>query len=336
MIAQLPLVALPLAAETVVDPADSVRLSGVLEQLADTHGPALRAGSAVRGGARLLENQARCPFKAFALHRLHIRPLEEAGMGLDPRQHGTLLHYALELFWNKTRTHQALMALGDEALDAQLQLAIDAALSKQFIADGLRELEQRRLLRLLREWLVECEQPRPPFEVVAFEASCEVERMGVCMKLQVDRIDKLDSGHTVVLDYKTGTANSRKSWSEDRIDSPQLPLYALTDDAIDGVCFAQVARHKQCFIGIASDAGLLKDVKSAAGDIEDWPGWRAHWRAALDSVAGEIRQGLAAVTPAKGACEYCDLTPLCRIENRSDDDDQNFVAGVAGVGDATS
>lgn len=333
VIAQLPLVALPLVAGGVVDPADSVRLSGVLEQLADTHGPALDAGSAVRGGARLLENQARCPFKAFALHRLHIRPLEEAGMGLDPRQHGTLLHYALELFWTKTRTHQALMELGNEALDAELQLAIDAALSTQFIADGLRELEQRRLLRLLREWLVECEKPRPPFEVVAFEASREVERMGICMKLQVDRIDKLDSGHTVVLDYKTGTANSRRSWSEDRIDSPQLPLYALTDDAIDGVCFAQVARHKHCFIGIASDVGLLKDVKSAAGDIEDWSAWRTHWRAALDSVAGEIRQGLAAVTPARGACDYCDLTPLCRIENRSDDDDQNFVAGV---GDATS
>jgi len=316
-------------------PALEVQQSGEFEQLHDSRGPALATGSVVRGGARLFENQARCPFKAFALHRLHVRPLEEAGMGLDARQHGTLLHVALELFWKKISTHDALMALDDAALDDELQSAITTALSQQTMPDALHDLEQRRLLRLLREWLIECEKPRAPFTVIEFETERAVERGGVAMNLQVDRIDLLDSGHTVVLDYKTGTSNSRKSWSEERIESPQLPLYALTDDAIDGVCFAQVARHKHRFLGVASEDSLLAGVKLVDGEFDDWSRWRAHWQESLDAIAEEIREGVASVTPAKSACDFCDLAALCRVENQTLDEDGSDTTDVADAGATT-
>ena len=300
------------------DPARSIWSAAKVDSTIDTHGPSLAPGTAVRGGARLLENQARCPFKAFALHRLQIKPLEEAGMGLDARQHGTLLHAALEAFWRELQSHEALCALNFEALDAAIFKALDGALDSLSLAGALRELERRRVHRLLHEWLTCCELPRPPFEVIEFEASREVERQGVRMTLQVDRIDRLDSGETLILDYKTGTANSIGSWSEDRIESPQLPLYALSDDSIDGVCFAQVARHKHRLLGVASDAELLPGVISSTDVFDQWSQWQAHWGRALDAVAVEVSEGLASVTPTAKACDYCELKPVCRIDQRAD------------------
>ena len=307
--------------DVLLNPANRVFNESVLESVADINGPPLMSGDVVRGGARLFENQARCPFKSFALHRLQIKPLEEAGLGLDARQHGTLLHLALEFFWKKLRSHAVLVAMDGGQLDAEINHAITQALDSQSLGSSLRRLELRRLNRLLHEWIELCEKPRKPFEAVEFEVSREVEQGGIRMNVQVDRVDKLESGHTVILDYKTGIANSIKSWHEARIDSPQLPLYALTDNSVEGVCFAQVARHKCKFIGIASEDGLIPNVKSASEDISDWQGWREHWQYSLDTVAAEVRNALASVTPAKNACTHCDLTPLCRIEKRAITDD---------------
>ena len=296
-------------------PARRIADTASLVSVPDTHGPALAAGTAVRGGARLLENQALCPFRAFASHRLGIRPLEEASPGLDRRQQGTVLHRVLELFWQQVNTHAALVELTESGdVEAVLRDAIDAALAEQTIDEALQGLERERLGRLVGEWLSSRELPREPFRVIAFEAEHSVDREGVCMNLKVDRVDQLESGQSVVIDYKTGTSNSTRSWSEERIESPQLPLYALTDEAIEGVYFGEVVRHRPRFLGVASEAGLLDTGRPPVSPFESWSDWRTHWQASIDAVAREIRNGLATVTPTKSACTYCDLPPLCRVD----------------------
>jgi hypothetical protein len=37
------------------------------------------------------------------------------------------------------------------------------------------------------------------------------------------------------------------------------------------------------------------------------------WRRILERLATDYRAGLAIVDPKEGACEYCELTALCRI-----------------------
>jgi len=309
---------------SVVDPVSIIRSSLSLESVQDSHGPALADGSDVRGGARLFENQALCPFRAFALHRLLIRPLEEAGLGLDPRQHGTLLHHVLELFWKEIRTHDDMIALEPDRLQEKILAAIDEAIVANKVPKALCELERLRLQELITEWLLQCEAPRQAFEVVSLEERQAIEHGGIRMNVMLDRIDRID-GSLVVVDYKTGTSNKVSTWADTRIVNPQLPLYVLTNDEIKGVSFAQVARNQCGFKGVASDDAMLPKVKTTVNKsrggqattrkLEDWSDWRAHWQESLDAIANEVQSGLATVTPMKTACLHCELKPLCRIDD---------------------
>ncbi len=293
-----------------INPAKLVCESASLESIDDHRGCELPEGSKVRGGARLLENQSDCPFRAFALHRLNIRPLEDAGPGLDARQHGTLLHLALELFWRKIKSSDALNALDDTQLAEEIDNVTEQALDALDLGKSLRALEQRRLHRLMHEWITLQEKRRPiAFEAVEFESSREINQNGIVLNLLVDRIDLLETGEKVVIDYKTGVNSKTADWGAERIKSPQLPLYALTDDEIKGVSFAQVARHQYKFMGLGAD----KYVPGMAAS-DDWEEVVTDWRDRINAIALEIRQGVATVTPAKNACQFCDVKPLCRID----------------------
>ncbi len=313
-----PLVAAPVLADILEGEAaalqvfDLVRSATGTEVINDARGPDVMAGTPVRGGARLLEDQAACPFRAFALHRLEIRSLEEAGLGLDARQRGTFLHRALEFFWQETVTHKALLDLSDEDLGERVQVAVDASLSEdEFVDKTISLLERERIARLIREWLEGIEMPRTPFEVEAFEQAVEFEHSGIAINLKIDRVDRVGDAR-VVIDYKSGTTNKIDSWGKERIANPQLPLYALARDDIDGVAFAQIAREKCRFVGIAGDSDLLEGVGSGDPPLS-WEDWRAHWQRALNVVVEEIAHGLAVPTPGPDTCKYCELKGLCRV-----------------------
>lgn len=314
------------------NPVKELRQALHLDSIQDNYGPALPSGSEVKGGARLFENQALCPFKSFALHRLSIRPLEEAGLGLDPRQHGTLLHQILEFFWQEVQTQEQLLAFSEEEFNDVLLRTINAAIDKCEVPAPLIELERARLLDLLREWFKTQEVIRPTFEVVSLEQKQSIEHGGIIMSVMLDRIDKVGDD-LVVVDYKTGVSNSVNSWADNRISNPQLPLYVLTNEEIKGATFAQVARNQCKFKGVTSDMDMLPKVKTTVTksrngqaterELDSWHDWRLHWKEALDAVALEVRQGLATVSPMKGACTHCELTSLCRIgDEQLDNNDE--------------
>ena len=297
--------------------------SGTLSNVMDTHGPTIPNDDTALGGARLFEDQAQCPFRAFALHRLRIRPMEEATLGLDPRAHGNLLHIALEYFWAELKDHAALIALDDAQMKSLLTASINRSLEDNQVSGALQEIERMRLLSLLLEWLNVNERGRIGFQVEAMEKEQLVTYQGFNFTLKVDRIDRLESGERIILDYKTGTNNNPRGWAAERIENPQLPLYAVVTGDIEGVAYAQIAKNASQFKGIASDSALLNGVisklKLGEEEISDWQGWLDHWRTSLDTIAVELRAGLASVTPTKNACQFCDLPALCRIDDAGDD-----------------
>ena len=322
--------------EAVGDPVDPISvLSNALslESLVDENGPALDQHASAGGGASLFENQAKCPFRAFSLHRLNVRPLEEVGLGLDAREHGNLLHKALELFWVEHVSHTALMLLDDEALHAAIEKAVLLAIDECGVPEHLRQLELTRLSDLLSEWMNRWEKPREPFSVVAQERRQAIEYAGIAMNVVVDRIDDVE-GTRVIVDYKTGVSNTANTWEETRIPNPQLPLYALSLEEISGVSFAQVANNKCKYIGLTEESGTLpgvgtrlrkvNDSKLTGEELSSWSAWRAHWKAALDAIADEVKSGTATVTPLPTACQFCELKSLCRVDSNSaaDGDDQ--------------
>ena len=86
------------------------------------------------------------------------------------------------------------------------------------------ELEETRLIDLVTEWL-RYESARVPFTVAETEQKSAAAIAGLSLKLRLDRIDRLNDGSLLVIDYKTGDV-SPKSWDLPRPDDVQLPLYA--------------------------------------------------------------------------------------------------------------
>ncbi|HEY3325996.1 MAG TPA: PD-(D/E)XK nuclease family protein [Novimethylophilus sp.] len=303
-----------------------------LQWLDDHLAPPVAEGEKVRGGAGLLRAQAICPAWAYYQYRLGARALEEPVEGLDSMDRGTLLHAVLQCFWNG-RGSADLLAMDETALQhaatqaveqgvRQFSLALDKPLPEHFLA-----LEKQRLQFLLTAWL-EFERGRSPFTVRECERRVSLTIEGIAVDLTLDRVDALEDGRLVVLDYKTGSVVSHKSWAETRITEPQLPIYtalALSEGEIAAVCFAKVRADEQRFIGIAHLPDTLPGVDGLEQarklfdevSFPDWPSVLAHWKTSIAAIANEIRAGEAAVSFAKeDDLAYCEVKPLLRLPER--------------------
>ena len=328
--------------------------SGGLEPYGDFQAPPLTPGMSVSGGTALFAEQAACPFRAFARFRLHADSpvLPEAGMTLMER--GTLAHKALERAWGRIASHGALCALDDGELRQRAEAAAGEALA-DFMEGrsdrlGAREtaLELERLSHLLMDWL-EFEKQRQPFQVEKRETEIDFEIGGISVTGRIDRIDLLESGKRIILDYKTGDLKAN-SWMGDRPDEPQLPLYCVSADfELGGVAFAGLKRGSIGFMGLAEEEAQFPKARPfhLAADPGGEPfGSKAallnRWKQVLESLGQSYRNGDARVMPKNIAvtCRHCHLPALCRIAELSSEYGQiateiteNTVeARVSGVG----
>ncbi len=303
------------------------------ERRIDEQAPPPADAEAVAGGSALFRDQAACPFRAFARHRLAARALEQPAPGLDPRERGTLVHRVLEEVWAGLGSQAALCAEDPAALRDRVTGVVDgvlasfAARARSGLGKRFLDLERRRLVQLLLEWLA-LEAQRPPFIVEAQERARRVEFGGLEVNLRPDRLDRLPDGRRVVIDYKTGEARPA-AWLDERPDDPQLLLYgaALQGDAhtapAAALVFASLKPGRLGFAGFAEEEGLLPGVGppkglpgAAAGDpADDWAAWLADRRRVLVRLAGAFRSGDAAVDPKRPGetCRYCELPALCRV-----------------------
>jgi ATP-dependent helicase/nuclease subunit B len=93
---------LPIATTSVVAPQllrNALFDARRVETLNDWNAPPLSEGARVSGGTQMFQNQAACPFRAFAIHRVGACGLEVGVDGLDPRERGSLVHQALSVLW---------------------------------------------------------------------------------------------------------------------------------------------------------------------------------------------------------------------------------------------
>jgi probable DNA repair protein len=286
----------------------------------------------VEGGSSILTSQSQCPFKAFATSRLAAQSWEPAEAGLTASQRGTLLHAVLHSIWDEP--------------PAGIRSLVDLQKQKDrnsFVAPHVRrvlrdkipselhdrlphrylELEEQRLIRLVTEWL-DYEADRLPFTVAETEAKRTVQLAGLTFDLRLDRIDRLNDGSLLVIDYKSGDV-SPKSWELPRPDDVQLPLYAgfaldSQKEELGGLVFAKVRPGKLEFAGrlrnarttlIANLSGNTTLVKKPLSDdlLLDW---KKH----IEQLAKDFLAGRAEVIPRDypKTCEHCGLQALCRIQ----------------------
>ncbi len=306
---------------------DVIHASSVLERLEDARAPAVAALER-RGGSALLRDQAACPFRAFARHRLASEALGEPHAGLDALERGALVHQVLAAAWNALETKHALDSIGGEALERVLEAAAEVAVARQrrerptTLAGRFAEVEKRRLVRLARAWL-DYERGRGDFSVFATESERVIEVGGLRLKGRLDRVDETAAGERIVIDYKVH-APAPGAWVGERPDEPQLPLYlTAAEPAARAIAFAQVRAGEMKLVALAADKGILPEARTLPDKrlkraAQSWGEQLEAWRAELDRLARGFAAGEATVDPRPGACQYCDQQPLCRISAREE------------------
>src|SRR6266850_6393862 len=284
---------------------DLLFASKKLESFEDANAPPVQTKQ-VRGGTRVLADQAACPFRAFARWRLAAEALEEPAPGLDARKRGSLLHHLMKHLWSRVKTSKNLR----HDLEPAIAEAAVAAVKELGLEGRFAELERERLARLAREWL-EIEKTRAPFEVAALEERRTLNVAGLELSGRIDRMDRLEKGGHALIDYKTGQA-TRNAWLGERPDDPQLPLYAVSaPEQIAAVAFARLNPGEMAFRGFAKEKNILPKVEL----YRDWRGLLDQWRKETKELGAAFAAGDARVDPkyALKTCRLCDLQTLCRV-----------------------
>jgi ATP-dependent helicase/nuclease subunit B len=290
------------------------------------------------GGSNVLTAQSQCAFKAFATTRLGAQDWDLAEAGLIASQRGQFLHAVLHAVWGGPthrgiRTFAELQELGPD-LRAFVEDHVQRALAEELPAAAREqmqprylELEEKRLVRLVTEWL-EYERTRVPFTVEATEEDANPTIAGLTLKLRLDRLDRLNDGSLLVIDYKSGNV-AIKSWELPRPDDVQLPLYAAfgldRENETGGLVFAKVRTGDLCFAGKVRNAvGTLdSNLTARSGLVTNplTPEQLSEWKEAIEQLARDFLAGKADVDPRDypATCDRCGLFSLCRVKERTDE-----------------
>ncbi len=260
-----------------------------------------------RGGTTRIRDQATCPFRGYAIHRLGLQEVRQPRGLPDALDRGILIHETLHrLYENAARDGQTPAML----TEVQFGQAADQALARHYgrFPVPFRNRERERLVLLLDAWN-RLESSRDDVAIEHLELGITAEFGGIGLNLRIDRIDRIGEAH-LVIDYKTGRIGNRLT--QDRLLDPQLPLYALTDASVKGVLYAEIDETRPRLKGISELDLDQASLEAPAGG--SWEAQRRRWQNQIDTLTEEISTGFAAVTPYDSrACQLCHLQSLCRI-----------------------
>lgn len=318
LLAGLECVAVP-AGEILLHPdrqhvADSARV----EEVPIDRPPPLPGGQGVKGGARVLAMQAVCPARAFVEFRLRGAPLEPPARPLDAPTRGKVVHKLLERLYRLEPCARGLGRLGRDELHELFESLIGGVLDEFLEAgdpffDGLRLLEAERLWSLVLT-LRDHEVDRPGFSVVT-ELARDVQIGSLSLSVRLDRLDRLDGGGELVIDYKTGKFDAG-GWKRPRVPESQLPLYAVSGGC-DGVAVIQLRPPAARLRGVGAETIAMAGLKAPPAFFReaglDWQGTLTRWRSQLEQLAREFAAGDFRVNPADRKWAVGQFAGLTRI-----------------------
>jgi len=274
------------------------------------------------GGISLLSRQAKCPFMAFAAHRLHARTLQDISIGLSLSERGQLIHKVMEQAWTQLKSHDQLILYSRDNLEELIRPVITDALDiflkhRPESFNGLiNQIEHARIMQITLNAL-DFEKKRPPFIIDALEQSFTLKLSDLELTVRIDRMDRLVQSSTkeqkTIVDYKT-TLPAHKPWQEDRLEDPQLPLYALLDPDINTVMFMQLNTTGIAVSGLSACESNITGILGVKKD-RSWKDYQQQWHDQLSLLAEEFKHGKCAPKPMKpSTCASCDYKSLCRVD----------------------
>jgi RecB family exonuclease len=295
------------------------RFDGNLAALADDLLPRSPASEGIVVSATRLEQWASCPHGYFMRYVLHLRQVDrpEAIEQLSPLDRGSLIHTVLDRF---LREHVGRRALPWSEADHARMRAIATEEADLLEARGLSgrpllwQRDRRMILAQLDDFLDADSDYRVERGVQTL--ATELQFVDVAVPLTdgrivkfrgaADRVDVLDDGGLVVIDYKTG---SNRDYTSINADDPvlggarlQLPIYARAARAAFGDDATPV-EAEYWFVGKGDNKTYGYEVDAAVD-------------AALGEALALIVEGIeggcfVAVPPPPGPhffvqCDYCD------------------------------
>ncbi|HTV95314.1 MAG TPA: PD-(D/E)XK nuclease family protein [Steroidobacteraceae bacterium] len=299
------------------------REAPLLEQLTDEQAPPVEPCERTRGVASL-RAQSRCAFRGFAETRLGALVLEQPRPGFNDRERGEILHDALRRIWREVRDSTQLRALlvQPQALAALVRnsasLAVEGQCARRNPGTRWAQRERTRLQGLLERWL-QLEGQRRFFQVEQVEEASELaQHAGLEFTVRVDRIDRLEDGGRVVIDYKTGSVYA--DWRGERPDNPQLPMYGLLHrQGLIAVAYGRVSAAQCAFVvECALDDVFPRKRATKLEGMASFGDLVAAWEQRIERLAREFARGDAAVAPTEFACRSCRLQGLCRVPSTLD------------------
>ena len=304
-------------AESFDDPGwHAIDLVGVVTSRMMHSDPVPRVGrhETISGGASSLQRQFEEPFAAFAYGRLGIRPVYAIVPGLSASLRGSLIHDALFRLYRDRPTQADINAWGPDQLQERIVDAVQRAFSRHYrnadpVLRALLDLETERV-RMLLHGVVELDRSRDAFTIMDAETSRALDIDGLRLQLRVDRIDRLDDGELVILDYKTG--QERRFLSRDGMPKDlQLVIYACAvDEPVSDLGLVNIDSRS---IGI-SGAG-----RTFTPDL-DWASALQDWRNEVEAAAGEMSRGDVRINGLQSRQAARPLALLSRISELRRDD----------------
>ncbi len=295
----------------------------------------------IRGGVAVIQDQAACPFRAYARHRLGGAAAASRQPGLDAAERGSLIHKILEQVWREIQSSKKLHDLPKPDRVKIIEKNIDRQSRHYFYSSGCSNeffnAQKQWLTRLFLQWL-ELESAREQeFAVAHLEKKQQLVLDQLILSVKIDRIDRLADGTLLLTDYKTGQVGTVYGWVDQRPKSPQLILYALAgladqtgpDIPISALAFARVRNGECAYVGLSRDEHFqtekhpgikmlpLEKIKIDE-NLKNWQALFEYWRTNMIRLASQFQSGYAVVDPQPDACRYCDLHGLCRILQRDD------------------
>ena len=250
--------------------------------------------------ASAYEDLRRCPYRFFALRLLKLQEADELESELGKRDFGNWLHLLLNRF------HEALKKVSNQpeasqihARAAMLNIAADAA-TKTLGLSAEDFLPFAAIWPRVRDgyldWLARHEASGATYvegEVWKNMPLGSIELVG-----KIDRIDQLEGGSRLVMDYKTEPGSTTKDRINDAGEDTQLAFYAalFEDDTLAAA-----------YVNLGEKEPTKTYAQAEIVDLRD------------DLIGGILsdmgRIAEAAPLPALGegkACEFCAARGLCR------------------------
>ena len=270
--------------------------------------PELRGSrvSQTRLNVQILTEQAQCPFRAWAIHRLEANDAP-ASSQLSRQTQGMLAHELLRRWATNGKTHDDFAQVDHAALQQLARRTVaDCAVT---FPPALIPGEVDRLARLVADW-AQVDARRGPFRIVETETLRHVRIHGESLRVRLDRVDKVSEA-LFVLDYKTADLSIADLM--DVTTEPQLAVYALSDRRIEGVAYAILQQGRCRIRGVATTRVAERVPGVQALNDDDWNALRERWASRIAQLADDYRSGVATPMPTSAAlCRRCRVDAVCR------------------------